>query len=268
MPVYDKPMIYYPLSTLIAAGIRDVLIITTNDDQPAFQRLLGCGESLGMNIQYATQDFPRGIADSFLIGADFISDNDVALILGDNILHGVNMRGIPTQLGTGTAHIFAYPVSNPQEYGVVEFDRGKVISIEEKPLKPKSRYAVPGLYFYDSNVVEIARSLSPSWRHELEITDIHQIYLDNDKMTVSVLDRGIAWLDTGTFATMMQAADFVRVIEERQGLKIGCIEEAAWRAGFITDGQLEVLAQPLLRSGYGRYLLEILSEGKHGSTLA
>lgn len=262
MPVYDKPMIYYPLSTLITAGIREVLVVTTLDDQPSFQRLLGRGEFLGMDIQYAVQDLPRGLAEAFILGANFIGDDDVALILGDNIFHGTNVC-MPLLPSEG-AHIFAYPVANPQEYGVVEFRDGQVISIEEKPIKPKSRYAVPGLYFYDSDVVEIARGLTPSWRHELEITDVHQVYLDAGKLSVSVLDRGTAWLDTGTFSTLMQAAEFVRVIEERQGLKVGCVEECAWRAGFINDDQLETLAHPLLKSGYGRYLLDILTEGKRG----
>lgn len=265
MPVYDKPMIYYPLSTLITAGIRDVLIITTLDDQPTFQRLLGRGESLGMNIQYATQDLPRGIADAFLIGADFIGDDDVTLVLGDNIFHG----DINIPAGVDGGLIFAYPVSNARDYGVVEFDdEGKVVSLQEKPLKPKSRYAIPGLYVYDSDVVDIARQIKPSYRRELEIVDVHQTYLDAGKLSVSVLDRGTAWLDTGTFSTLMQASEFVRVIEERQGLKVGCVEECAWRAGFISDDQLEAHAHMLLKSGYGRYLLDVLTEGKRGGTPA
>lgn len=264
MPVYDKPMIYYPLATLIAAGIREVLIITTLDDQPAFQRLLGRGESLGMDITYATQDTPRGVADAFIIGADFIGDQNITLILGDNIFHG-NIT-LPHAPG---GHIWAYLVSNPRDYGVVEFDGyGRVLSIQEKPLTARSRYAVPGLYTYDADVVAIARDLKPSWRHELEIVDIHQTYLDAGKLSVSVLDRGTAWLDTGTFSTLMQAAEFVRVIEERQGLKVGCVEECAWRVGFINDDQLEALAHLLLKSGYGRYLLDILTEGKRGGSLA
>ena len=268
MPVYDKPMIYYPLSTLITAGIREVLIITTPDDQPAFQRLLGRGESLGMDISYATQDQPRGIADAFLIGADFIGDDDVMLVLGDNIFHGI---GYHNAWYDGGGLIFAYQVANPQEYGVVEFDMqgGRVVSLEEKPLKPKSRYAVPGLYVYDNDVVDIARGLQPSYhRQELEIIDVHRAYLDAGKLSVSVLDRGTAWLDTGTFSTLMQASEFVRVIEERQGLKVGCVEECAWRAGFISDDQLEAHGHLLLKSGYGRYLLDILAEGKRGSTAA
>lgn len=265
MPVYDKPMIYYPLSTLITAGIREVLIITTLDDQPTFQRLFGRGESLGMDIQYATQDLPRGIADAFLIGADFISDDDVTLVLGDNIFHG----DINIPAGVDGGLIFAYPVSNARDYGVVEFDDdGKVISLQEKPLKPKSRYAIPGLYVYDSDVVNIARQIKPSYRRELEIVDVHQTYLDAGKLSVSVLDRGTAWLDTGTFSTLMQASEFVRVIEERQGLKVGCVEECAWRAGFINDDQLEAHAHMLLKSGYGRYLLDVLTEGKRGGTPA
>lgn len=265
MPVYDKPMIYYPLATLITAGIREVLIITTLDDQPAFERLLGRGESLGMEIQYATQDLPRGIADAFLIGADFIGNDDVALILGDNIFHG--KVDIPAGVDGGL--IFAYPVANPRDYGVVEFDDdGNVISLVEKPLTPKSRYAIPGLYVYDCDVVNIARQIEPSYRRELEIVDVHQMYLNAGKLSVSVLDRGTAWLDTGTFSTLVQAAEFVRVIEERQGLKVGCVEECAWRAGFINDDQLEAHAHMLLKSGYGRYLLDILTEGKRGGTSA
>lgn len=266
MPVHDKPMIYYPLSTLITAGIRDVLIITTLDDQPAFQRLLGRGEHLGMNICYEVQHSPRGIPDAFICGADFIGDNDVTLILGDNIFHGISHNAIHNRYDD-TALIFACPVANPQEYGVVEFSsHGRIISITEKPATPKSRYAVPGLYVYDSHVIDISRNLVPSFRGELEITDVHQAYLDAGKLLVSVLDRGTAWLDTGTFSTLMQASEFVRVVEERQGLKIGCVEECAWRAGFIDDDHLATLAQPLLKSGYGRYLLDILAEGKRGDT--
>ena len=257
MPVYDKPMIYYPLSTLILAGIREVLIITTPADQAQFVNLLGDGGQLGMRIDYATQDRPEGIAQAFLIGADFIDSDSVALILGDNIFYGA---GLGRQLAAPGAltggRVFAYPVANPQDYGVVEFDPdGRVLSIEEKPAKPKSRYAVPGLYFFDHRVVEISRSLRPSARGELEITAVNEAYLRTGELTVTVLDRGTAWLDTGTFGSLMQAGEFVRVIEERQGMKIGCIEEAAWRAGFITRQQMEALAEPLLKSGYGRYLL-------------
>ena len=264
MPVFDKPMIYYPLSTLIMAGIREVLVVTTPDDQAQFQRLLGDGSRIGMRIEYAAQPRPEGIAQAFLIGADFIGDQPVALILGDNIFHGI---GLDRQLSTAEGHvaehtggrIFAYPVANPHEYGVVEFDAdGRVLSIEEKPAKPKSRYVVPGLYFYDSRVVELARDLRPSARGELEITAVNEAYRAAGQLHVTVLDRGTAWLDTGTFTSLMQAAEFVRVIEERQGLKIGCIEEAAWRAGFIDGEALLDLAGPLEKSGYGGYLRQLL----------
>jgi glucose-1-phosphate thymidylyltransferase len=260
MPVFDKPMIYYPLSTLIMAGIREILIITTPAEQGQFQRLLGDGASLGLRIEYAVQPRPEGIAQAFVIGADFIGDQAVALILGDNIFHGV---GLGSQLQKNVhvvgGRVFAYPVANAQEYGVVEFDAGgRVLSIEEKPEKPRSRYAVPGLYFYDNRVVDIARGLKPSARGELEITAVNQVYLDRGELSVAVLDRGTAWLDTGTFASLVQAAEFVRVIEERQGYKIGCVEEVAWRAGFIDDDQLRALAEPLLKSGYGDYLIDLL----------
>jgi glucose-1-phosphate thymidylyltransferase len=260
MPVFDKPMIYYPLSTLMMAGISEILMITTPEDQPQFQRLLGDGSHVGLKLTYAAQERPEGIAQAFLLGADFIGDDPVALILGDNIFHGV---GLGRQLGEHTAvsggRVFAYAVSNPQEYGVVEFDNaGQVISIEEKPEKPKSSYAVPGLYFYDNRVVEIARGLKPSARGELEITAVNDAYLRADELRVTVLDRGTAWLDTGTFSSLVQAAEFVRVIEERQNLKVGCIEEVAWRTGLIDDASLRQLAQPLVKSGYGTYLLELL----------
>lgn len=262
MPVFDKPMIYYPLSTLMMAGIREILVITTPEDQSQFRRLLGDGSQLGLRLEYAVQPRPEGIAQAFLIGADFIGDEAVALILGDNIFYGV---GLGRQLAGNThvvgGRVFAYPVANPEAYGVVEFDDvGRVLSIEEKPARPKSRYAVPGLYFYDNRVVEIARKLTPSARGELEITAVNEIYRERGELTVTVLDRGTAWLDTGTFTSMVQAAEFVRVIEERQGLKIGCVEEVAWRAGFIDDDQLRALAEPLLRSGYGRYLLNLLDD--------
>ena len=261
MPVYDKPMIYYPLSTLILAGIREVMVISTSEDQPHFMRLLGDGSQFGIRLEYAVQPRPEGIAQAFLIAESFVGDDAVALILGDNIFHGV---GLGRQLGEPQAlvggRIFAYQVANPREYGVVEFDDdGRVMSIEEKPEKPKSRYAVPGLYFYDHRVVEIAHGLRPSARGELEITAVNDAYLRLGELTVTVLDRGTAWLDTGTFSSLMQAAEFVRVIEERQGMKIGCLEEAAWRAGFISDERLRALAEPLLKSGYGSYLLELMT---------
>jgi glucose-1-phosphate thymidylyltransferase len=261
MPVYDKPMIYYPLSTLILAGIREVMIISTPEDQAQFVRLLGDGSQFGMRLEYAVQPRPEGIAQAFLIADEFIAGDTVALILGDNIFYGVGLGrqlAEPHQLTGG--RIFAYQVANPEEYGVVDFDdRGLVLSIEEKPDKPKSRYAVPGLYFYDNRVVQIAAGLKPSARGELEITAVNDAYLRLGELTVTVLDRGTAWLDTGTFPSLMQAAEFVRVIEERQGMKIGCIEESAWQAGFIDDEQLRTLAEPLLKSGYGSYLLELLT---------
>jgi glucose-1-phosphate thymidylyltransferase len=260
MPVFDKPMIYYPLSTLVMAGIRDILIITTPDDQVQFQRLLGDGAQFGLRLAYASQPRPEGIAQAFLIGADFIGDGSVALILGDNIFHG---EGLGERLRRHTdvrgGRVFAYQVANPEAYGVVEFDAGgRVLSIEEKPDKPRSRYVVPGLYFYDNRVVEITRALRPSARGELEITAVNEAYLHRGELAVTVLDRGTAWLDTGTFDSLVQAAEFVRVIEQRQGLKIGCVEEAAWRAGFIDDVALRTLAEPLTKSGYGDYLLNLL----------
>jgi glucose-1-phosphate thymidylyltransferase len=261
MPVYDKPMIYYPLSTLILAGIREIMIITTPHDRTQFENLLGDGSQFGIRLEYATQPRPEGIAQAFLIAEEFIGGEPVALILGDNIFHGVGLgrqlSEVHTLLG---GRIFACPVANPQEYGVVDFDPdGRVLSIEEKPDKPKSRYAVPGLYFYDQRIVEITRALRPSARGELEITAVNEAYLRMGELTVTVLDRGTAWLDTGTFSSLMQAAEFVRVIEERQGMKIGCVEEAAWRAGFIGDAQLADLATPLVKSGYGTYLLDLVS---------
>ncbi|MFC0527797.1 glucose-1-phosphate thymidylyltransferase RfbA [Phytohabitans kaempferiae] len=261
MPVFDKPMIYYPLSTLVMAGIREILIITTPEDQSQFQRLLGDGGQWGLDLRYAAQPRPEGIAQAFVIGADFIGDEPVALILGDNIFHGV---GLGHQLASHNddlvgGRVFAYPVANPEAYGVVEFDaEGRVLSIEEKPTRPKSRYVVPGLYFYDNRVVEIARGLTPSDRGELEITTVNEAYRAKGELSVTVLDRGTAWLDTGTFTSLMQAAEFVRVIEERQGLKIGCVEEVAWRAGFLSASDLRELAGPLTKSGYGDYLLGLL----------
>ncbi|WP_422724084.1 glucose-1-phosphate thymidylyltransferase RfbA [Kitasatospora purpeofusca] len=262
LPVFDKPMIYYPLSTLIMAGIREILIITTPQDREQFERLLGDGSQLGLDLQYAVQERPEGIAQAFVLGADFIGDEPVALILGDNIFHG---SGLGTRLAQRTdpkgGMVFAYPVADPTAYGVVEFDEdGQVISIEEKPENPKSRYAVPGLYFYDNRVVEIARTITPSARGELEITAVNEAYLKAGELQVTVLDRGTAWLDTGTFVSMVQASEFVRVIEERQGFKIGCVEEAAWRAGFLTSEQLRELSEPLLKSGYGQYLVNLLDE--------
>jgi glucose-1-phosphate thymidylyltransferase len=265
MPVFDKPMIYYPLSTLVMAGIRDVLIITTPEDQAAFQRLLGDGSQFGINLEYTVQPRPEGLAQAFVLGADFIGDDRVALVLGDNIFHGAGLgRQLRANAEIDGGLVFAYPVADPTAYGVVEFDEdGHAISIEEKPAKPKSRFAVPGLYFYDNTVVDIARDLKPSARGELEITAVNDHYLKAGKLTVSVLDRGTAWLDTGTFVSLVQASEYVRVIEERQGLKIGCVEEVAWRAGFLSDEQLYELAQPLLKSGYGNYLVNLLeAEGK------
>jgi glucose-1-phosphate thymidylyltransferase len=266
MPIFDKPMVYYPLTTLVSAGIREILVITAPEDRPQFQRLLGDGSQLGLALSYAVQPEPEGIAQAFLIGADFIGDQPVALILGDNIFHGV---GLGRQLARHSqpigGRIFAYPVADPHRYGVVEFDdSGRVLSIEEKPEKPKSTYVVPGLYFYDRDVVRIAEELVPSARGELEITAVNDEYLRRDRLTVTVLDRGTAWLDTGTFQSLVQASEYVRVIEERQGLKIGCVEEAAWRLGFISDDQLRELATPLTKSGYGDYLLQLLESDRYG----
>ena len=263
MPIYDKPMIYHPLSTLMIAGIRDILIITTPEDAPAFERLLGDGSGLGCSFTYTVQEEPNGLAQAFVLGKEFIGQDKVALVLGDNIFYG---RGFGRTLRAHTdpdgAIVFAHFVNDPGRYGVVDFNaEGKVISIEEKPAQPKSNYAVPGLYFYDNDVVAIAEGLEPSARGEYEITDVNKAYLDAGKLQVGVLDRGMAWLDTGTHASLMQASQFVQVIEERQGLKIGCLEEIAWRMGFIDDAQLESLAQPLLKSGYGTYLMNILQRG-------
>jgi glucose-1-phosphate thymidylyltransferase len=262
MPVYDKPMIYYPLSTLMMAGIRDVLIITTPHDQDQFRRLLGDGSQFGCRFEYATQETPRGLADAFIVGADFIGGEAVAMILGDNIFYGY---GLGAQLKELTdpdgGAVFAYHVADPERYGVVEFDDHRhAVSIEEKPARPKSHYAVVGLYFYDNDVVEIARGIAPSARGEIEITDVNREYLRRGKLRVGVLDRGTAWLDTGTFNSLMQAAEFVRVIEERQGMRIGSPEEIAWREGFISDAELRALAEPLVKSGYGEYLLTLLDE--------
>jgi glucose-1-phosphate thymidylyltransferase len=260
MPVYDKPMIYYPLSTLMMAGISEILIITTPEDQDQFRRLLRDGSQFGCRFEYASQDEPRGLADAFIIGAEFIGDDAVAMILGDNIFYGY---GLGAQLKDLTdpdgGAVFAYHVADPERYGVVEFDGERnAVSIEEKPARPKSNYAVVGLYFYDNDVVDIAGAIAPSERGELEITDVNREYLRRGKLRVGVLDRGTAWLDTGTFNSLMQAAEFVRVIEERQGLRIGSPEEIAWREGFIDDDALRALAEPLVKSGYGTYLLTLL----------
>ncbi len=260
MPVYDKPMIYYPLSTLMEAGIWEILIISTPEHLPLFQKLLGDGRKYGCRFEYAVQEEPKGLAEAFLIGADFIGDDKVALILGDNIFYGA---GLDTLLQSNNdpdgGIIYAYHVNDPERYGVVEFDeQGKAISIEEKPEEPKSNYAVPGIYFYDNEVVDIARSIEPSARGELEITDINKVYLERGKLQVSIMDRGTAWLDTGTFTSLMQAAQFVQVIEERQGQKIGAIESAAYKMGYITKKQFQKLTEPFLKSGYSTRLLEVL----------
>jgi glucose-1-phosphate thymidylyltransferase len=260
MPVYDKPMIYYPLSILMSAGIREILIISTPTDLPHFQSLLGDGLQLGCRFEYAVQEVPNGLAQAFVIGADFIGTDKVALILGDNIFYGVGMDALLKENNNPEGGVvYAYHVSDPERYGVVEFDQhNQVVSIEEKPQQPKSNYAVPGLYFYDNTVVEIARQLKPSARGEYEITDVNAEYLRRGQLKVAILDRGTAWLDTGTFGSLMQAGQFVQVIEERQGLKIGCIEEVAYRNGFINDAQLKQLAAGLVKSGYGTYLLQLL----------
>jgi len=264
MPVYDKPMVYYPLSTLMMAGIREILIITTPQDVDQFERLLGVGRSWGIEVSYAVQPSPDGLAQAFIIGADFIGDDSVALVLGDNIFYG---RGLGTSL-KGNAElkggqVFAYHVTEPSAYGVVEFDDdGTVLSIEEKPERPKSSYAVPGLYFYDNDVVDIARNLKPSARGELEITGVNDAYLSRRSLSVSVLPRGTAWFDTGTFQGLLEASQFVHVIEARQGQKIGCVEEIAWRNGWLSDAEFAALAEPLVKSGYGVYMQGLLSEGK------
>jgi glucose-1-phosphate thymidylyltransferase len=264
MPVYDKPMIYYPLSTLMMAGIHEILIISTPHDLPNFEKLLGDGSSIGCQFSYAEQAIPNGLAQAFVIGEEFIGQDSVALVLGDNIFFGANM-GELLQSNTNPQGgvVFAYHVSDPERYGVVEFDaNNKALSIEEKPLEPKSNYAVPGLYFYDNSVVEIAKNIQPSPRGEYEITDVNKVDLQQGALKVGILNRGTAWLDTGTFNSLMQAGQFVQVIEERQGLKVGCIEEIAWRQGFISSEQLRALAEPLLKSGYGNYLLQLLKQRK------
>lgn len=260
MPVYDKPMIYYPLSTLMSAGINEILIISTPHDLPNFKKLLGDGTTIGCQFSYAEQAVPNGLAQAFVIGEEFIGKDSVALVLGDNIFFGSTMDEL-LQSNTNPVGgvVFAYHVSDPERYGVVEFDENlKALSIEEKPLEPKSNYAVPGLYFYDNSVVEIAKNIKPSARGEYEITDINKVYLEKGALKVGILNRGTAWLDTGTFNSLMQAGQFVQVLEERQGLKVGCIEEIAWRQGFISSEQLKAIAEPLVKSGYGNYLLQLL----------
>ncbi|MFT4211430.1 MAG: glucose-1-phosphate thymidylyltransferase RfbA [Microbacterium sp.] len=263
VPVYDKPMIYYPLSTLILAGIRDILVITTPHDSEQFQRLLGDGSRFGVSIAYKTQPSPDGLAQAFILGEEHIGSDSVALVLGDNIFYG---QGMGTRLrqysSLSGGVVFGYWVDDPTAYGVVEFDAdGRVVSLEEKPAQPKSNYAVPGLYFYDNDVVEIAKNLEPSPRGELEITDVNRTYLERGRLQVELLPRGTAWLDTGTFDSLSEATDFIRTVEKRQGLSIGCPEEVAWRMGFLTDAELRLLAEPLIKSGYGRYLLTALEQG-------
>ena len=258
MPIYDKPMIYYPLSTLMYAGIKDILIISTPQDLPLFKQLLGDGTKLGCNFQYAEQANPNGLAEAFIIGKEFIGNDKVALILGDNIFYGSGLKELlQSNNDPDGGVIYAYHVLDPERYGVVEFDKeGKALSIEEKPEKPKSNYAVPGIYFYDNSVIDIASNIKPSHRGELEITDVNNVYLKQGKLNVSILDKGTAWLDTGTFASLMQAAQFVEVIEERQGLKVGSIEEAAYEMGYISKEELVAMIEPLLKSGYGKHLLQ------------
>ena len=260
MPVYDKPMIYYPLSTLMMAGINEILIISTPHDLPNFKKLLGDGSTIGCQFSYAEQALPNGLAQAFVIGEEFIGKDSVALVLGDNIFFGSNMDELlQSNRNPVGGVVFAYHVSDPERYGVVEFDDNlNALSIEEKPLEPKSNYAVPGLYFYDNSVVEIAKNIKPSPRGEYEITDVNKVYLEKGALKVGILNRGTAWLDTGTFNSLMQAGQFVQVLEERQGLKVGCIEEIAWRQGFISGEQLQAIAEPLVKSGYGTYLLQLL----------
>jgi len=264
MPIYDKPMIYYPLSVLMMAGINEILIITTPEDHPSFKRLLGDGSGVGCRFEYAVQEVPNGLAQAFVIGEKFIGDDKVALVLGDNIFYGSRLgRQLQALNNIEGGYVFAYEVSDPERYGVVEFDaEQKVISIEEKPSQPKSNFAVPGLYFYDNSVVEIAKNLKPSARGEYEITDVNKEYLQRNQLHVAVLDRGTAWLDTGTFESLSDASEFVRVIEKRQGTKIGCIEEIAYRMNFITAGQLQQQASALMKSGYGKYLEEVIRKTK------
>jgi glucose-1-phosphate thymidylyltransferase len=262
MPIYDKPMIYYPLSVLMMAGVKEVLIITTPEDNASFRRLLGDGSQIGCSFQYAIQEIPNGLAQAFVIGEKFIGSDKVALVLGDNIFYGSRLgRQLQELNDVDGGYVFAYEVSDPERYGVVEFDENnKVLSIEEKPSKPKSNFAVPGLYFYDNKVVEIAKNLKPSPRGEFEITDVNKEYLQRDQLHVSILDRGTAWLDTGTFDSLSDASEFIRVIEKRQGMKIGCIEEVAFRMGFIDEVQLNKQAEALFKSGYGKYLLDVVKK--------
>ena len=263
LPVYDKPMIYYPLATMMLAGMRDICVISTPQDTPRLEQLLGDGSKWGLNLSYIVQDKPEGIAQAFTLGADFIGNDPCALVLGDNVYYGHDLADMMQDADKNQegATVFAYPVSDPERYGVVAFnEHGKALSIEEKPIKPKSRYAITGLYFYDNNVVDIARNLKPSARGELEITDVNQAYLDNGKLNVQVMGRGMAWLDTGTHDSLLDASMFIQTLEQRQGLKVMCPEEIAYRMGYINNEQLEQLAQPLLKSGYGKYLLNILNE--------
>jgi glucose-1-phosphate thymidylyltransferase len=262
MPIYDKPMIYYPLSTLMQAGIRDILIISTPYDLPNFEKLFGTGEELGMNFNYIVQHDPNGLAQAFVLGEQFVGNSSAALVLGDNIFYGVGLgKQLHNCSDPSGGIVFAYQVADPERYGVVEFDKSfKALSIEEKPAKPKSNYAVPGLYFYDNTVVDVAKNLKPSARGEYEITDVNKWYLERELLKVNVLERGTAWLDTGTHASLLQAGQFIQVIEERQGLKIGCIEEIAWENGFIDDAQLEKLGHKYIKSGYGEYLLRLLNK--------
>jgi glucose-1-phosphate thymidylyltransferase len=260
MPVYDKPMIYYPLSILMMAGIRDILIISTPEDQASFQRLLGDGKTLGCSFNYAKQEIPNGLAQAFVIGEEFVGNDKVALVLGDNIFYGAGLQTLLQENNDPEGGvIFAYHVSDPQRYGVVEFDEKQMaVSLEEKPKAPKSNYAVPGLYFYDNSVIEVAKNIKPSARGEYEITDVNKHYLKEKQLKVGILGRGTAWLDTGTFKSLLQAAQYVQVLEERQGLKVGCIEEVAYNMGFINKKDMEIIAEPLLKSGYGQYLLDII----------
>ena len=266
LPVFDKPMIHYPLGTLMAAGIRETLIITTPEDQPAFQRLLGDGSELGIRLDYVVQPRPEGLAQAFILAEDFLAGDASALVLGDNIFHGPGLGHQLSQLlDTDGGHVFAYRVSDPQAYGVVEFDEaGNVLSIEEKPQQPKSNYAVPGLYFYGSDVVDVAKTIKPSARGELEITAVNEHYLDQGRLQVTVLPRGTAWLDTGTFESLADAGTYVRVLEQRQGTKVNCLEEIAWRQGWINDTELAALAAPLRKSSFGDYLIGLLDQGKQG----